>query len=77
MTRLFDALARRLLRRGMRRALADGSYVWLGVTALAAVMRLLFKEQRPKIQREELAVGETIIVSHLPAPSRRSSPGAR
>jgi len=62
-----DNLARRLLRRGIRRGLIEGNVWWLGIGAAAGIYRLLFRAEAPKVQRETIAVGETITVTHLPA----------
>jgi hypothetical protein len=64
---LIDNIARRLLRRGLRRGLIEGNIWWLCIGAAAGVVRLLFKAESPKIQRETLALGETITVTHRPA----------
>jgi hypothetical protein len=47
--------------------LIEGNIWWLCIGAAAGVVRLLFKAESPKIQRENLAVGETITVTHRPA----------
>jgi hypothetical protein len=55
--------------------LIEGNIWWLCVAAAAGVVRLLFKAEAPKVQREQLALGETITVTHRPPemkPSRRS-----
>ncbi|HEY5274195.1 MAG TPA: hypothetical protein VIJ34_13300 [Acidimicrobiales bacterium] len=80
MISLVDNVARRLLRRGLRRGLIEGNIWWLCIGAAAGVVRLLFKAEAPKVQREQLALGETITVTHRPAemkPRRSRSPEAR
>ena len=76
---VIDRLARQLLRRAFRRGLLEGSIPWLAAGAAALVVRLMFKPEQPRVQREKLAVGETLIVRHLPPPetSRRKSPSNR
>jgi len=72
---LVDKIARRLLRRGLRRGLIEGNIWWLCIAAAAGVVRLLFKAEAPIVQREKLALGETITVTHRPPdpkPRRRS-----
>ncbi len=72
MLSLIDRLSRRLVRRGLRQGLLDGSSIWLAVAALAWLLRLLASAERPKVVREDLALGESIVVTHLPpAPTRR------
>lgn len=63
-----DAVARRLVRRGLRAGLLEGNRTWLAVAAIAAVVRLLWRAEAPEVLREDLRVGETIIVHHRPAP---------
>jgi hypothetical protein len=73
---LVDKIARRLLRRGLRRGLIEGNIWWLCIAAAAGVVRLLFKAEAPIVQREKLALGETITVTHRPAqvkPKRQRS----
>jgi len=68
--RLLDPIARRLVRRGVRQALAEGSGVWLAIGVVAAVVRLLLRPEEPQVVHEELRVGETIVVRHLPGPAQ-------
>lgn len=68
--KLLDPLARRLLSRGLRQGLLEGSSVWLAVAAVAALVRFLVRPEQPKIVREELRVGETIVVTHKPGPAQ-------
>jgi hypothetical protein len=71
MFNLFDNLARRLVRRGLRQGLLEGSTAWLLIGAFAWLARLLLRPESPRIIREELRLGETITVTHLPPKSRR------
>ena len=68
---LVDSLARRLVRRGIRRGLAEGSTLWVAIGALAWLVRLLARPDAPKVARERLRLGETIVVTHAPAPPSR------
>jgi len=70
---LFDQLLRRILRRALRQGVLEGSVPWLAAGAFALVARLMFRPQPPRIQREELAVGETLVITHHTAPDRRKS----
>ena len=70
MIAFLDSLARRLVRRGIRRGVLEGSAPWLVITAAAGLFRLLSRPERVKVSREDLALGESIIVTHLPAPPR-------
>jgi hypothetical protein len=67
---LVDSLARRLVRRSLRRGLLEGSSVWLVVGAVAWLVRLLVRPEAEKVVREDLRLGETIMVSHLAPPER-------
>lgn len=74
MLSFLDPLARRLMRRGLRRGLLEGSVVWIAVAAIAGLFHLLVQPERPRIAREDLALGESLIVTHVRAldPPRRS-----
>lgn len=69
---IVDRLIRRLIRRSFKLGVLEGSVPWLVVGAAALVMRLMFKPEPPKIQRERLALGETIVVSHVPSLESKS-----
>jgi hypothetical protein len=66
-----DGLSRRVMRRGLRQGLLEGSSLWLVAGALAWLFRLLATPEAPKIVREEIALGESLIVTHLPPPPTR------
>lgn len=60
------------MRRGLRQGLLEGSALWLVAGALAWLFRLLASAERPKVVREDIALGESIVVAHVPAaPTRR------
>src|ERR1700689_5380362 len=71
---LVDNLARRIVRRGFRRGLIEGSSIWLVAGALAWLVRIVVRPEAPKMTREDLRVGESIIVTHLPAPPPPTAP---
>lgn len=68
--RLIDPVVRRMLRKGLRQGLIEGSSTWLAIAAVAGVARLLSRPDQPRVVREELRVGETIVVTHLPGPAQ-------
>lgn len=68
---VLDRLARRVMRRGLRQGLLEGSSLWLVVGMLAWLFRLLTTAEQPKVVREDIALGESIVVTHLPAPPTR------
>jgi|HubBroStandDraft_1064217.scaffolds.fasta_scaffold61325_3 hypothetical protein len=67
-----DRLARRLVRNGVRRGVVEGNDLWLALGALALLYRVLSKKDAPLRATERLALGESIVVTHVPAdPTRR------
>lgn len=68
---ILDNLARRLIRRGVRQGILEGNPVWVAVLAVALLVRLVSRPQRPQVIRETLRLGETITVSHV-APDARN-----
>lgn len=64
-------LADKLLRKGLRRGVTEGSNFWLALGAVALLVRMLAQQDKPLKATEELRVGESIVVSHLPAPPTR------
>jgi hypothetical protein len=78
--KLIDPLVRRLFRNGIRQGLAQGSSIWLAVALVAGVIRLMTRPEEPRVIREELRAGETIVVTHRPgplSPTRRERRRAR
>jgi hypothetical protein len=69
---LVDSLARRLVRRGLRDGLIGGSTVWAVVGAAAWLARLLLRREEPLVVREDLKLGERIVVAHVPPPPTRA-----
>lgn len=65
---LLDRISRRIVRRGLRQGLLEGSSLWLVAGAVAWLFRLLTTPESPRVVRERIAVGESIVVTHLPAP---------
>ncbi|MDA8295660.1 MAG: hypothetical protein M0004_03550 [Actinomycetota bacterium] len=65
-----DAAAMRAMRRFVQRTIGgDPRYA---VLALAAVLvHLALRPEKPKTAREQLALGETLVVRHLPPPPTR------
>ncbi len=69
---LLDTISRRVMRRGLRQGLLEGSSIWLIAGALAWLFRLLTRAEEPKVVREDVALGESIIVTHVsPPPTKR------
>ncbi|HVC25549.1 MAG TPA: hypothetical protein VND23_07320 [Acidimicrobiales bacterium] len=65
---LLDRISRRIVRRGLRQGLLEGSSLWLVAGTVAWLFRLLTTPESPRVVRERIAVGESIVVTHLPAP---------
>ncbi len=67
-------MLRFLARAGLRRGLFGGSRAWtvVGGTALAlrALRRLSGREERV-VYREELAAGQSLVLTHQPRPPRK------
>ncbi|MGD0439265.1 MAG: hypothetical protein ABSB52_01440 [Acidimicrobiales bacterium] len=70
MHRYLDRWARDLIRRGIRAGLIEGSNVWLSIGAIAWLVRFLARKPSPVVSVQELRLGESIVVSHVPAPPR-------
>jgi hypothetical protein len=69
---IVDRIIRRVLRKAFTVGVLEGSGTWIIAGAAALLARLLWKPERPKVQRERLALGETIVLTHrLPEPSGR------
>jgi hypothetical protein len=68
--RFLDRWARQLVRRGIRSGLIEGSNLWLSIGAIAWLFRFLSKRQAPQVSVERLRLGESVVVSHVPAPPR-------
>ena len=58
------------MRRGVRSGLIEGSNVWLSIGAIAWLFRFLSKRPSPQVSVEQLRLGESLLVRHVPAPPR-------
>jgi hypothetical protein len=67
---VLHSLAHRLMRRGLRRGLVEGSVAWLVIGAAAWVVRYVTRPEPPLVARENLRLGESVLVTHLPASGR-------
>jgi hypothetical protein len=65
-----DRWARELIKRGIRSGLIEGSNLWLSIGAIAWLLRFLARKPSPMVSVEELRLGESVVVSHVPAPPR-------
>lgn len=70
MRRYLDRWARQLIRRGVKSGLIEGSNLWLSVGAIAWLARFLLRRPAPEVTTERLRLGESVVVSHVPAPPR-------
>ena len=68
--RYLDRWTRELVRRGVRSGLIGGSNLWLSIGAIAWLLRLLARRPTPKASVARLGLGESVVVSHVPAPPR-------
>lgn len=71
MAGLVDALARRIAQKGLRRGLAEGNGALVALGAAAWLLRLVLRPEQAKVTREDIRLGETLIVRHLPPPPTR------
>jgi hypothetical protein len=65
-----DRWTRQLVRRGVRAGLIEGSNIWLSIGAIAWLFRFLSRRSPAQVSVEQLRLGESIIVSHVPAAPR-------
>jgi hypothetical protein len=65
-----DRWARQLVRRGIRAGLIEGSNIWLSIGAIAWLFRFLAKRPPVSVRVERLRLGESLVVSHVPAQPR-------
>lgn len=70
MRNYLDRWARELIKRGIRSGLIEGSNLWLSIGAIAWLLRFLARKPSPMVSVEELRLGESVVVSHVPAPPR-------
>ncbi len=70
MRNYLDRWARQLIKRGIRSGLIEGSNVWLSIGAITWLLRFLARKPSPMVSVEELRLGESVVVSHVPAPPR-------
>ena len=71
-----DRLTRRVMRDGLRRGILEGDNLWMILGSVALLVRVISKKDKPKVVSETLALGESIVVTHLASanggrPSRR------
>jgi hypothetical protein len=69
-----ERISKKYLRVGFRRGLTEGSDLWLAVGALALLVRVVTKQDKPAKVTERLKLGESITVTHIAAdPTRRAA----
>jgi hypothetical protein len=64
----FERLTAGLVRRGVREGLLGGSGPWLAIGALSWLVRFLMRRPERSVVVEELALGESILVTSVPPP---------
>jgi hypothetical protein len=64
----FERLTAGLVRRGVRQGLLGGSGVWLAIGAVSWLARFLARRPERRVVVEQLAIGETIVVTSVPPP---------
>lgn len=65
-----DAAAMRAMRGFLRRALT-GDRAYLVLAAAALLAHLVLRPDEPKVATEELRLGESLLVRHVPPPPTR------
>ncbi len=68
---LLQRVTKDLVSKGFKRGVVEGNGLWLVVGALALVVRVVSKPEPPKVVTEQLRLGESIVVTHLPPPPSR------
>jgi len=68
--KFLDRWTRDLVRRGLRAGLIEGSNLWLSIASITWLVRVLVKRPPPQVRVERLRLGESLMVSHVPAPPR-------
>jgi len=63
-----DRWARQLIRRGLRAGVVEGSNLWLSIGAIAWLVRFLSRRDGAQVSVQQLRLGESVVVSHVPAP---------
>jgi hypothetical protein len=74
MGKLFEYLTKQLVAKGFKKAISEGSLLWVGIAALGLVVQFFMKHRQPKVAVEKLRLGESIVISHL---ARNSSSTAK
>jgi len=69
---LVHSAAHRLMRRGLRRGLVEGSVAWIVIGTAAGVVRYITRPEAPLVAKEDLRLGESVLVTHVrpPRPGR-------
>lgn len=64
----FERLTAALVRRGVRQGVLGGNGTWLAIGAVAWLARFLARRPERRVVVEELALGETIVVTNVAPP---------
>jgi hypothetical protein len=62
---LVRSVAGKLARRGLRRGLLEGSVAWIVIGAAAWVVRFVTRPEAPLVAKEDLRLGESLLVTHV------------
>lgn len=68
---MIDRLIRVAVRRGLRQGLGDGNRLWMVLGTAAVTVRVVQRLTRDSatVVREDLAPGQTLVITHLAKPS--------
>lgn len=71
MGKLARTLMQRLIKTAFRRGIVEGNRAWLALGIAAWLVRVSLRPKKPRIRKEVLKPGESVVVRNVPARERR------